>query len=166
MKRLGILTLILVLVSCQSCTKFICGPIDNTNRTGTNRVCGMANPKNGTYIVDDSACVNGTVCSMMYNLNGPQALNATSFCMVGNKTSEVLRDILFGTDAETRYPGDICVPNVTNCFNMGYCLNGTCMASNPSVGAPCEATGDCNVGQYCDIRARKCVLQQQMGQLC
>jgi len=47
----------------------------------------MANKAAGTYIVDSSACLEGTVCSLMYNFNGPTAVPTTAFCQTGNKTS-------------------------------------------------------------------------------
>jgi len=62
----------------------------------------------------------------MYNLNGPAAAPATAFCQMGNVTSKTIRDVLFGNDAETRYPGDYCVVNTTTCYGKGYCLNGVC----------------------------------------
>lgn len=113
----------------------------------------MADPTTGTYVVDQTACVNGTSCSLMFNLDGPLAVPTTAFCQQGGNISSNINDALFGTDSETRYPGDVCVQNTTTCYGNGYCLNGVCMAANPSVGAPCQATGDCNLGQYCDQRS-------------
>jgi len=80
----------------------------------------------GQYIVDDKACLAGTVCSLMYNFKGPSAVPNTAYCMLGNKTSETIRTVLFGPDAETRFPGDICVANVTECYGKGKCVNGVC----------------------------------------
>jgi len=61
----------------------------------------MANPTTGTYVVDQTACVNGTSCSLMFNLNGPSNVPKTAFCQMGGNISSNIKDVLFGPDSET-----------------------------------------------------------------
>lgn len=71
---------------------------------------------------------------------------AIAYCINGSNPSSYWNTILFGADSETRYPGDICVANVTKCYGKATCVNGTCVAANSNIGAPCQDSGDCAAG--------------------
>ena len=75
----------------------------------------------GQYVVDDTACLNGTICSLNLNFNGPMAAPAVAYCVNGTKPSTYWKTVMFGPDSETRYPGDLCIVNVTNCYGKGTC---------------------------------------------
>lgn len=119
-------------------------------------MCGQ-NAANGVYQIDNTGCDTGLVCELNYFLDyNANNVPVVSFC------EPEFDDPLFFTE---QAPGDICT-NDTECYGDGYCQNNICQPPNPNIGAACNTSFVCAVGQYCQASSSTCQPLNVFGQAC
>jgi hypothetical protein len=111
MDKLSIIALLALVALGETCTSFTCATIDNTGRTGINKICGQQ-LATGNYVTDITACDEGFICSLvdhkLYDAN-VQDIQAIAFCIAANETlQDTFRTLIEGVGEDLRFPGDVC----------------------------------------------------------